>query len=152
MAGARKGGATIANRLDRRRGARGRGAKRARLAIGGRSLPIGDHVDRARAPQCPDAVDARPLTEARLPADERPEPEPARSGGAGLGRRTPAPLPPGAWGVLVDSRRSDRFVLAGDPVGERVLEFTLGEAPSFDRRIRVGGAKTFVATSTSMSA
>ena len=46
------------------------------------------------------------------------------------------PLPPGARGVIVDSGRSVRFVLTGDPVGERVLEFTLGEASSFDCWIR----------------
>jgi hypothetical protein len=38
--------------------------------------------------------------------------------------------------VVVDSGRSARFVLTGDPVGERVLEFTLGEASSFDCWIR----------------
>jgi hypothetical protein len=46
------------------------------------------------------------------------------------------PLPPGARGVVVDSGRSVRFVLTGDPVGERVLEFTLGEEASFDCWIR----------------
>jgi hypothetical protein len=42
------------------------------------------------------------------------------------------PLPPGARGVIVDSGRSVRFIITGDPVGERVLEFTLGEESSFD--------------------
>lgn len=46
------------------------------------------------------------------------------------------PLPPGARGVIVDSGRSARFVLTGDSVGERVLEFTRGEASSFDCWIR----------------
>jgi hypothetical protein len=46
------------------------------------------------------------------------------------------PLPPGARGVIVDSGRSVRFVITGDPVGERVLEFTLGEESSFDCWIR----------------
>ena len=46
------------------------------------------------------------------------------------------PLPPGARGVIVDSGRSVRFVVTGDPVGERVLEFTLGEESSFDCWIR----------------
>ena len=46
------------------------------------------------------------------------------------------PLPPGARGVIVDCGRSVRFVLTGDPVGERVLEFTLGEESSFDCWIR----------------
>ncbi|OQY65387.1 MAG: hypothetical protein B6D46_13820 [Polyangiaceae bacterium UTPRO1] len=38
--------------------------------------------------------------------------------------------------MVVDSGRSVRFVITGDPVGERVLEFTLGEASSFDCWIR----------------
>jgi hypothetical protein len=42
------------------------------------------------------------------------------------------PLPAGARGVIVDSGRSARFILTADPVGERVLEFTLGEESSFD--------------------
>jgi len=42
------------------------------------------------------------------------------------------PLPPGARGMIVDSGRSVRFIITGDPVGERVLEFTLGEESSFD--------------------
>jgi hypothetical protein len=46
------------------------------------------------------------------------------------------PLPPGARGVIVDSGRSVRVIVTGDPVGERVLEFTFGEAPSFDCWIR----------------
>jgi hypothetical protein len=46
------------------------------------------------------------------------------------------PLPPGARGVIVDCGRSVRFVLTGDPVGERILEFTLGEESSFDCWIR----------------
>ena len=45
-------------------------------------------------------------------------------------------LPPGARGVIVDSGRSARFIITGDPVGERVLEFTLGEESSFDCWIR----------------
>src|SRR5512140_403533 len=35
-------------------------------------------------------------------------------------------LPPGARGVIVDSGRSVRFIVTGEPVGERILEFTLG--------------------------
>lgn len=46
------------------------------------------------------------------------------------------PLPPGARGVIVDSGRSVRFIITGDPVGERILEFTLGEESSFDCWIR----------------
>jgi hypothetical protein len=46
------------------------------------------------------------------------------------------PLPPGARGVIVDSGRAVRFILTGDPVGERILEFTLGEECSFDCWVR----------------
>jgi hypothetical protein len=41
-------------------------------------------------------------------------------------------LPPDARGVVVDSGRSVRFIITGTPVGERILEFTFGEASSFD--------------------
>jgi hypothetical protein len=45
-------------------------------------------------------------------------------------------LPGGARGVIVDCGRAVRFILTGDPVGERILEFTLGEECSFDCWIR----------------
>ncbi len=45
-------------------------------------------------------------------------------------------LPPAARGVIVDSGRSARFIITGEPVGERILEFTLGEESSFDCWIR----------------
>ena len=45
-------------------------------------------------------------------------------------------LPPDARGVIVDSGRSVRFIITGDPIGERILEFTLGEESSFDCWIR----------------
>jgi hypothetical protein len=41
-------------------------------------------------------------------------------------------LPPYARGVIVDCGRSIRVLVTGTPVGERLLELTLGEAPSFD--------------------
>jgi hypothetical protein len=69
----------------------------------------------------------RPLH--RSPAHSAPAPEIEH-----IERRLP--LPPSARGVVVDSGRSVRFVITGDPVGERVLEFTLGEASSFDCWIR----------------
>ena len=46
------------------------------------------------------------------------------------------PLPPFARGVIVDSGRSVRFIITGEPVGERILEFTLGEESSFDCWVR----------------
>ena len=46
------------------------------------------------------------------------------------------PLPGSARGVIVDSGRSARFIVTGDPIGERILEFTLGEECSFDCWIR----------------
>jgi hypothetical protein len=41
-------------------------------------------------------------------------------------------LPAYARGVIVDCGRSVRLLVTGSPIGERVLELTLGEAPSFD--------------------
>jgi hypothetical protein len=41
-------------------------------------------------------------------------------------------LPPYARGVLVDSDGLLRVLVTGTPLGERVLEMTLGETPSFD--------------------
>jgi hypothetical protein len=46
------------------------------------------------------------------------------------------PLPRGARGVIVDCGRAVRFILTGDPIGERILEFTLGEECSFDCWVR----------------
>jgi hypothetical protein len=41
-------------------------------------------------------------------------------------------LPPYARGVLVDSDGLLRLLVTGTPLGERVLEMTLGDMPSFD--------------------
>lgn len=41
-------------------------------------------------------------------------------------------LPPYARGVIVDCGRSLRLLVTGTPIGERLLDLTLGEAPSFD--------------------
>lgn len=41
-------------------------------------------------------------------------------------------VPPYARAVLVDSGKHVRVLVTGSPIGERVLEFTLGYAPSFD--------------------
>jgi hypothetical protein len=41
-------------------------------------------------------------------------------------------LPAYARAVLVDSGRVVRVLVTGTPVGKRILEFTLGYAPSFD--------------------
>ena len=45
-------------------------------------------------------------------------------------------LPSYARGVVVDCGRSVRLLITGTPVGERVLELALGEAPSFDCWVR----------------
>lgn len=42
------------------------------------------------------------------------------------------PLASYARGVVVDCGRSLRLLITGTPIGERILDFTLGEAPSFD--------------------
>ena len=41
-------------------------------------------------------------------------------------------LPTYARGVIVDCGRSVRLLVTGTPPGERLLELTLGDAPSFD--------------------
>ena len=45
-------------------------------------------------------------------------------------------LPQNARGVIVDCGRTVRFIITGEPVGERILDFTLGEESSFDCWIR----------------
>ncbi|MCK6555715.1 hypothetical protein L6Q96_14255 [Candidatus Binatia bacterium] len=45
-------------------------------------------------------------------------------------------LPAYARGVIVDCGRSVRLLVTGTPAGERLLELTLGEEPSFDCWIR----------------
>ena len=42
------------------------------------------------------------------------------------------PLPAFARGVVVDSGRSLRLLITGTPIGERILDLTLNDAPSFD--------------------
>lgn len=75
------------------------------------------------------------LTDLNLEFLDEGRPEPNESVPAGQIERIKRrlPLPPGARGVIVDSGRSVRFIITGDPVGERVLEFTLGEESSFDK-------------------
>ena len=46
------------------------------------------------------------------------------------------PLPRNARGVIVDCGRVARFIITGEPVGERILDFTLGEECSFDCWVR----------------
>jgi hypothetical protein len=41
-------------------------------------------------------------------------------------------LPGYARGLIVDSGRTIRVLVTGTPIGERLLELALGEAPSFD--------------------
>lgn len=46
------------------------------------------------------------------------------------------PLPAYARGVIIDCGRSVRILVTGTPLGERLLEMTLNEAPSFDCWVR----------------
>lgn len=41
-------------------------------------------------------------------------------------------LPPYAHGLVVDCGRTLRLLVTGQPLGERVLDLTIGEPPSFD--------------------
>lgn len=113
---------------------------RDRPPIGSRFFDIGYEFDQERAKHRLTDVNLKLLDEAKPAPNEwrvlrmvANESVPAREIER-IKRRLP--LPPGARGVIVDSGRSARFVLTGDPVGERVLEFTLGEASSFDCWIR----------------
>lgn len=42
------------------------------------------------------------------------------------------PLPPYAHGLVVDCGRTLRLLVTGQPLGDRLLDLTLGEPPSFD--------------------
>lgn len=107
-----------------------------RPPVGSRFFDIGYEFDQERAR-------AR-LTDLNLKLLEEAAPQPGEWAilrmvpnesvpGAELERmRSRIPLPAGARGVIVDSGRSVRFILTAEPVGERVLEFTLGEESSFD--------------------
>lgn len=50
--------------------------------------------------------------------------------------RRALPIPRYARAVLVDSGKTVRVLVTGTPIGERLLEFTFGYAPSFDAWIR----------------
>jgi hypothetical protein len=105
-------------------------------AIGSRFFDIGYEFDQERA--------RTRLTDVNLKLLEEAHPQPGewkiiymvpneRIPGGELERiKRRFPLPPGARGVIVDSGRSVRFIITGDPVGDRILEFTLGEESSFD--------------------
>jgi len=115
-------------------------AKSARPPIGSRFFDIGYEFDQDRAKHRLNDSNLNILDEAKPAANEWQlvrmvpnESVPSRQIER-IKRRLP--LPPGARGVIVDCGRSVRFVLTGDPVGERVLEFTLGEESSFDCWIR----------------
>jgi hypothetical protein len=111
-----------------------------RPPVGNRFFDIGYEFDQERAKLRLTDLNLKLLAEGRpdrnewrllrmVPNESVPAAELER-----LQRRIP--LPPGARGVIVDSGRSVRFIITGDPVGERVLEFTLGEESSFDCWIR----------------
>ena len=115
-------------------------AKTERPTIGERFFAIGADFDQERAKVRLTDQNLKLLADAdpaigewrrlRMVADES-------VGDAEIARFTGrVPLPPGARGVIVDCGRSVRFIITGDPVGERVLEFTLGEESSFDCWIR----------------
>ncbi len=111
-----------------------------RPPVGSRFFDIGYAFDQEDAKQRLTDSNLKILDEARPPANEwrllRMVPNESVPAGQIERIKRRLPLPPGARGVIVDSGRSVRFVLTGDPVGERVLEFTLGEASSFDCWIR----------------
>ena len=111
-----------------------------RPPIGTRFFDIGYEFDQERARTRLTDINLKFLEEAQPAPDEWKiihmvprESVPARE----LERlKARLPLPPRARGVIVDSGRSVRFIITGDPVGECVLEFTLGEESSFDCWVR----------------
>ena len=111
-----------------------------RPPVGSRFFDIGYEFDQEHAKQRLTDSNLKVLDEGRPPPNEwrllRMVPNESVPSGHLDRIKRRLPLPPGARGVIVDSGRSVRFVLTGDPVGERVLEFTLGEASSFDCWIR----------------
>jgi hypothetical protein len=124
----------------------GKPAERARVApperppCGSRFFDIGYEFDQDRARTRLTDINLKFLEEARptlgqwstlymVPAERVPAAEIEHSV-----RRLA--LPPNAHGVIVDSGRSARFIITGEQIGERILEFTLGEASSFDCWVR----------------
>jgi hypothetical protein len=111
-----------------------------RPPIGSRFFDIGYEFDQEHAKRRLTDLNLKLLDEGRPAANEwrllRMVPNESVPTGHIERLRRRVPLPPGARGVIVDSGRSVRFIITGDPVGERVLEFTLGEESSFDCWIR----------------
>ena len=108
--------------------------------VGSRFFDIGYDFDQERAKVRLTDSNLKTLDEGRpaagawalihmVPDESYPEAAAARV-------RRALPLSPSARGVVVDSGRSIRLIITGDPVGERVLEFTFGDECSFDCWIR----------------
>lgn len=114
--------------------------KAERPPIGSKFFDIGYEFDQEHAKQRLTDLNLKLLEEGAAQADEwrllRMVPNESVPAAQVERIKRRLPLPPGARGVIVDSGRSVRFVMTGDPIGERVLEFTLGEESSFDCWIR----------------
>ena len=111
-----------------------------RAPVGSRFFDIGYEFDQERARTRLSDINVKFLEEARPAQGEwttlRMVPSEAIPAGQVERIKRRLALPPDARGVIVDSGRSARFIITGDPVGERILEFTLGEESSFDCWIR----------------
>jgi hypothetical protein len=137
-------GPTVANRwwvdTDKSNDSTKTAAKGERPPVGSRFFDIGYEFDQELAKHRLTDSNLKMLDEGQPPPNEwrllRMVPNESVPSGQIERIKRRVPLPPGARGVIVDSGRSVRFVLTGDPVGERVLEFTLGEASSFDCWVR----------------
>jgi hypothetical protein len=140
MTKAQEGGPTVANRWWVDTDETAEPVRGERPAVGSRFFDIGYAFDQERAKHRLTDINLKFLDEVRPDRDEW------RLVRLVAGESVPVaqierckrrlPLPPGARGVVLDSGRSVRFIMTGDPVGERVLEFTLGEESSFDCWIR----------------
>jgi hypothetical protein len=144
MDGPPDGTPTVQNRwwvdTDKSSDAAKASAKTVRASIGSRFFDIGYEFDQEHAKRRLTDSNLKFLDEGRPDANEwrliRMVPHEAVPPEHLESLKRCLPLPPGARGVIVDSGRSVRFIITGDPVGERVLEFTLGEESSFDCWIR----------------
>jgi hypothetical protein len=140
----REGGPTVENRwwVDTDKGSDQSKAipKGERPPVGSRFFDIGYEFDQEQAKQRLTDLNLKFLDEGRPEPNSwrliRMVPNECVPAGQIERMKQRLPLPPGARGVIVDSGRSVRFIITGDPIGERVLEFTLGEESSFDCWIR----------------
>ena len=119
----------------RRQSGRPDPVRQAETIVGDRFFSIGKGFDQDRARDI--------LTDTNLSLIEQTNPEQGKWALISLNDQSSNPkqvdkvqrslrLPKWARGVIIDSGSSMRAVATGDPVGERMIEITLGSQPCFD--------------------